>query len=54
MSTPTRQRTCPECGYGSGGHHQNCPERPDEPEDDVIEVEYQPDDDAPALPFPHG
>jgi len=26
--------TCPECGYGFGGHHQNCPERPDLDDDD--------------------
>lgn len=45
------QRNCPECGYGSGGHHQSCPERPDEPEEDEDEdeVEAEADDEVEAV-----
>ncbi len=47
------QRNCPECGHGSGGHHQSCPERPDEPEEDddadTDEADDQADDETLAV-----
>lgn len=27
-----KPKICPECGHWNGGHHQNCPERQEEPE----------------------